>query len=290
MYRDLGYYWLRLAIYIAVCLCVGTIFHDIGHDYGSIQARGSMLMFVTSFLTFMAIGGFPSFVEDMKRRLNGHYGVGAFVIGNTFSSLPYLRLISVIPGAIAYYLVGLQKKFGHFVYFTMLLFMRMMLVESLMMLVASIVPDFLMGIITGAGIQGVMMLNGGFFRLPNDLPKPFWRYPMFYIAFHRYANQGLHKNEFKGLTFPNNQAAGGGTITSEEILRSFWQVDMDYSKWVVLLVLLSMVVAYRLIFLGIIKFTEKVKPIIRAFLAGRSRPTRPIPENLYSSTLYQASS
>ncbi|KAJ8765652.1 hypothetical protein K2173_014774 [Erythroxylum novogranatense] len=294
MYRDLGYYWLRLAIYIAVCLCVGTIFREIGHDYGSIQARGSMLMFVTSFLTFMAIGGFPSFVEDMKifarERLNGHYGVGAFVIGNTFSSLPYLLLISVIPGAIAYYQVGLQKNFGHFVYFTMLLFMCMMLVESLMMLVASIVPDFLMGIITGAGIQGVMMLNGGFFRLPNDLPKPFWRYPMFYIAFHRYANQGLYKNEFKGLTFPNSQAAGGGIIRGEEILRSFWQVDMDYSKWVDLLVLLSMVVAYRLIFLGIIKFIEKVKPIIRAFLAGRSRPTRPIPENLYSSTLYQASS
>ncbi|XP_020244703.1 ABC transporter G family member 11-like [Asparagus officinalis] len=33
MYRDLGYYWLRLAIYIVLCLCVGTIYHDIGHSY-----------------------------------------------------------------------------------------------------------------------------------------------------------------------------------------------------------------------------------------------------------------
>lgn len=31
-----------------------------------VQARGSMLMFTAAFLTFMAIGGFPSFVEDMK--------------------------------------------------------------------------------------------------------------------------------------------------------------------------------------------------------------------------------
>ena len=37
MYRDLGYYWLRFAIYIALCLCCGTIFYDIGHSYGSIQ-------------------------------------------------------------------------------------------------------------------------------------------------------------------------------------------------------------------------------------------------------------
>ncbi|KAM5577178.1 hypothetical protein ABKV19_007829 [Rosa sericea] len=50
MYRDLGYYWLRLAIYIALCLCVGTIFHDIGSTFGSIQARGSMLMFVAALL------------------------------------------------------------------------------------------------------------------------------------------------------------------------------------------------------------------------------------------------
>ena len=37
MYRDLGYYWLPFAIYVALGLCIGTIFHDIGSSYGSIQ-------------------------------------------------------------------------------------------------------------------------------------------------------------------------------------------------------------------------------------------------------------
>ncbi|KAL5699377.1 ATP-binding cassette sub- G member 1 [Ranunculus cassubicifolius] len=276
MYRDLGYYWLRLAIYIALCLCVGTIYYDIGLTYGSIQARGAMLMFVAAFLTFMAIGGFPSFVEDMKifgrERLNGHYGVAAFVIGNTLSSIPYLLLISVAPGAIAYFLTGLQKGVDHFVYFTLVLFACMMVVESLMMIVASIVPDFLMGIITGAGIQGVMMLNGGFFRLPNDLPNPFWKYPMYYIAFHKYANEGFYKNEFEGLTFPNAQV-GGPSITGEEILRNTWQVPMGYSKWIDLCVLFGMVVLYRVMFFGIIKTTEKMKPIIRGLL---SSPTKQV--------------
>ncbi|KAG8373393.1 hypothetical protein BUALT_Bualt11G0019700 [Buddleja alternifolia] len=269
MYRDLGYYWLRLAIYIALCLCVGTIFYDVGHSYGSIQARGSMLMFVAAFLTFMAIGGFPSFVEDMKiftrERLNGHYGVTAFVVGNTLSSIPYLLLISVIPGAMAYYLVGLQKSLDHFVYFALLLFACMMLVESLMMIVASIVPDFLMGIITGAGIQGIMMLNGGFFRLPDDLPKPFWKYPMYYIAFHKYANQGFYKNEFEGLEFPNEQVGGPSIITGDEILRNVWQVEMGYSKWIDIAILFGMVILYRFMFLGIRKGAEKFKPLMRAF-------------------------
>uniref|UniRef100_A0ACD5XSW6 Uncharacterized protein n=1 Tax=Avena sativa TaxID=4498 RepID=A0ACD5XSW6_AVESA len=283
MYRDLGYYWLRFGIYIALCLCCGTIFYDIGHTYGSIQARGSMLMFVAAFLTFMAIGGFPSFVEDMKifgrERLNGHYGVSSFVIANTVSSTPYLLLISVVPGALAYYLVGLQRSFDHFAYFALVLFTTMMLVEGLMMIVASAVPDFLMGIITGAGIQGVMMLNGGFFRLPHDLPNPVWRYPMYYVAFHKYANQGFYKNEFMGLVFPNNQAGGAATITGGEILRDYWQVEMGYSKWVDLAILFGMVILYRVLFLAIMKITEKAKPMVKGLRFRSTQPSVHVAQN-----------
>ncbi|CAL5379487.1 unnamed protein product [Camellia sinensis] len=290
MYRDLGYYWLRLAIYVALALGLGTIYYDIGFSYSSIQARGAMLAFVASFLTFMTIGGFPSFVEDMKvferERLNGHYGPSAFVIGNTLSSLPYSFLISLIPGAIAYYLTGLQKGCEHFIYFAAMLFTCMMLVESLMMIVASIVPNFLMGIITGAGIQGLMILGGGFFRLPDDLPKPFWRYPLFYIAFHRYAYQGMFKNEFEGLRFASNQVGGQKTINGEDVLRNMWEVDMDYSKWVDLAILLSMVVLYRLMFLVIIKTVENVKPAIRALMSANPKQAAQIMMNPSDTSIH----
>ncbi|KAI3873929.1 hypothetical protein MKW98_001578 [Papaver atlanticum] len=275
MYRDLGYSWLRLGIYISLGLCIGTIYYQVGGSFGSIQSRGAMLMFIGSYLTFMAIGGFPSFVDDMKifgrERLNGHYTVAAFVIGNTLSSIPYLLLISLVPGVIAYYLVGLHKGFEHFLFFILLLFVCMRLVESLMMIVASIIPDFLMGIITGAGIQGIFMLNGGFLRLPNDLPKPFWRYPMYYIAFHRYANEGFYRNEFEGLSFPNNQVVGGSsssTIRGAEILKTIWQLPMGCSKLVDMGVLFGMVVLYRLMFFGIIKMSEKLKPILRSVFSA----------------------
>ncbi|XP_024019899.1 ABC transporter G family member 11 [Morus notabilis] len=271
MNRDLGYYWLRIAIYILVALGLGTIYYDIGTNYGSIQARGSLIMFIASFLTFMAIGGFPSFVEDMKvferERLNGHYGATSFVIGNTLSSQPYLFLVSVIPGALAYFLSGLRKDHEHFLYFVSVLYASMILVESLMMIVASIVPNFLMGIITGAGIQGLMILGGGFFRLPRDLPVVFWRYPLYYVAFHRYAYQGMFKNEFDGLSFPNEEGGGRAIITGEEILRDKWEVDMSYSKWVDLAVLLGMVVFYRVLFLVIVKTSEIFKSMISAAFA-----------------------
>lgn len=195
-----------------------------------------------------------------RERLNGHYGATAFTFGNTFSAVPYLVLISLIPGAIVYFPPGLQKGYQHFLYFFLLLFACMMLVESLMMIVASLVPNFLMGIITGAGIQGLMILGGGFFRLRNDLPHPFWKYPLHYIAFHKYAYQGLFKNEFEGLKFDNNQ-------DGDQVLRDGWQMEMGYSKWVDLAILFGMVILYRLLFLGIIKTAEKMKPVIKAVMS-----------------------
>ncbi|XP_021713498.1 ABC transporter G family member 11-like [Chenopodium quinoa] len=280
MYRDLGYYWLRFLVYLILAFGLGTIFFDLGYNYNSIQAKGWLLMFVSSFLTFMTIGGFPSFVEDMKvfkrERLNGHYGATSFVVANTLSSMPYLLLVSLIPGAITYYLPGLKRDYHNFIYFAMILFSCMMLVESLMMIVASIVPTFLMGIITGAGVQGLMILGAGFFRLPSDLPKPFWRYPLYYISFTKYAYQGLFKNEFEGLEIPNKQETSSGllssslssspTISGTIILKDMWQVETSYSKWVNLAILLGMVVLYRLLFLIIIKGSEKLKPAIKAFV------------------------
>ncbi|KAK1440280.1 hypothetical protein QVD17_06105 [Tagetes erecta] len=263
MHRDLGYYWLRLGIYLALSLGIGTLFYKVGSTYSSVQARSSMLMFVATFLTFMAIGGFPSFVEDMKiferERLNGHYSAGAFAIANTLSSLPYLFLVSVIPGAVAYYLTGLREGLDHFAYYTLVIFSCMLVVESIMMIVAGIVSNYLMGIIVGAGIQGFLMLSGGFFCLPNDLPDPFWKYPVYYIAFHKYAFQGLYKNEFEGVRYVYTEAGVQKMMDGEQILRETWQVEMGYSKWVDLLIIFGMVVVCRILFCVIIMIVEKVK-------------------------------
>ncbi|KAI7727978.1 hypothetical protein M8C21_002823 [Ambrosia artemisiifolia] len=269
MYRDIGYYWLRLGIYIALGIAVGTVFYDLGSGFASINPRISMLMFVSSFLTILAIGGFPSFMEEIKvfefERLNGHYGVGSFVISHAISSTPYLLVISFIPGVIAYLLAGLQREYGQFIYFALVLFASMLLVECLMMIVATIVPNLLMGIITGAGIQGMMILSAGFFRLPDDLAQVFWRYPMYYVSFHRFALQGLYKNEFQGLKFPEYKG-GPPTIDDEMILKGILQVEMGYSKWVDLGIIFGMVFVYRVLLICVIKTTERVKPIIRAFL------------------------
>ncbi|RDX74000.1 ABC transporter G family member 11, partial [Mucuna pruriens] len=272
MSRDFGYYWLRLVIYIVVTICIGTIYLNVGTGYNSILARGSCASFVFGFVTFMSIGGFPSFVEDMKvfqrERLNGHYGVTAFVISNTLSAMPFLILITFLSGTICYFMVRLHPGFWHYLFFVLCLYASVTVVESLMMAIASIVPNFLMGIIIGAGIQGIFMLVSGYFRLPHDIPKPVWRYPMSYISFHFWALQGQYQNDLRGLIF-DNQTPDLPKIPGEYILEKVFQIDVNRSKWINLSVIFSMIVIYRIIFFIMIKINEDVTPWVRGYLARR---------------------
>lgn len=185
MSRDVGYYWSRIVIYFIVGICVGTLFYDVGTSYTAILARGACGGFVTGFMTFMSIGGFPSFIEEMKvkfkgknkisfnervksidcdngtgsldkqvfskERLNGYYGVAVFILSNFLSSFPFLVAVSVITGTITFYMV-FKAGFSRYVFYCLNLFGSIAMVESVMMIVASLVPNFLMGIITGAGV------------------------------------------------------------------------------------------------------------------------------------------
>ncbi|CAA2933455.1 ABC transporter G family member 11 [Olea europaea subsp. europaea] len=272
MSRDFGYYWLRLGIYIMVTLSIGTIYMNVGTGYSSILARGGCIAFVFGFVTFMAIGSFPSFVEDMKvfqrERLNGHYGVAAFVVSNTLSAMPFLILITLISGTICYFMVRLHPGFSHYLYFLLCLYASVAVVESLMMAIATVVPNFLMGIITGAGIQGIFMLVSGYLRLPNDIPKPFWRYPMTYISFHYWAVQGECQNDIEGLVF-DNQTPDLPKIPGEFILENIFQINLRRSKWVNLSVIFSMIIIYRIIFFMMIKINEDVAPSVHGCITRR---------------------
>ncbi|KAK7252306.1 hypothetical protein RIF29_36153 [Crotalaria pallida] len=267
-FRDISNYWLRIAMFVVAAFSLGTVFFDIGAGASSpsIQARGSLVSFMASVLTFITLlGGFPPFVEQMKvfarERLNGHYGVSAFVISNTLSPLPYLIMMSVIPGVIAYYLTGLHTGLERFLYFCCVLFACVLWVESLMMVVSSMSSNPNVVITICGGVVGVMILTGGFYRLPKDLPKPFWKYPIYYVSFHKYAFQGLFKNEFLGLNLPTHQHQDGETynIGDKEILTEVWDVEMGHSKWVDFAIMLVIIVVYRLMFLAITKIREKMK-------------------------------
>ncbi|ESW03548.1 hypothetical protein PHAVU_011G023000 [Phaseolus vulgaris] len=273
MSRDVGYYWIRITIYIALSLCVGTIFYEVGSSYTAIFARGACGAFISGFMTFMSIGGFPSFIEEMKvfnkERLNGYYGVGVYILSNFISSLPFVTVMSIATGTITYYMVKFRSEFSHFVYICLDLIGCIAVVESSMMIIASLVPNFLMGLIIGAGYIGVMMMTAGYFRRIPDLPKFFWRYPISYINYGAWGLQGAYKNDMIGMEF-EPLLPGAPKLKGEFILKSVLGIKIDYSKWWDLGAVVMILIFLRVLFFFILKFKERVGPLFYSIYARQT--------------------
>lgn len=266
MYRDFGYYRLRIIIYVLMAICLGTIYYDVGNGYTAIQARASCGGFVSGFMTFMSIGGFPSFIEEMKvfslERQNGHYGVAAYIISNFLSSMPFLLTMSWASASITYWMVKFRPGFSYFAFFALNLYGGVSVIESLMMIISALVPNFLMGLILGAGVIGIMMLTSGFFRLLPELPKIFWRYPVSYIVYGSWGLKGAYKNDLLGLEF-EPMTPGGDKLTGEYIITNMMGLSVSYSKWWDLAMIFILLLAYRITFFFVLKVKEAIAPYIR---------------------------
>ncbi|KAD7477152.1 hypothetical protein R6Q59_007009 [Mikania micrantha] len=273
MSRDIGYYWLRIVVYLVVSVCVGTVFFKVGTGYHATYARGACAGFISGFMIFMSIGGFPSFIEEMKifhrERLNGHYGVGVFMLSNFISSIPFLTIMAFVTSIVTYNMVKFQSGFSHITYACLDLMFSIAVVESCMMVIASLVPNFMMGIITGSGFIGIMMMTAGFFRLPHDLPKLFWRYPVSYINSMSWALQGALKNDMIGMEF-DGPFEGETKVSGEFILTNMLGISLEHSKWRDLAVVVAILIFYRLLFFGILKFKERASPIFRQLYVQRT--------------------
>ena len=245
-------------MYIVLCLAIGFIYFQLGTSWKDVFSRAALLFFVVAFLTFMAIAGFPAFVEDMKvyirERLNGYYSPVVFTLSNTFASLPFIFVISVVSTVCVYFIAGLSSSGGDVIYFILALFASLTVVESLMMSIAPVVPNFLMGIAAGAGILGIYMVVCGFFQPLNSMPKPIFRYPLSYISFHTYAFTGFMRNEFEGTTGWESPMDPAIEWTGDQVLQ-YYEI-MNINKWICFLILFCMVIFYRLVFLSTLMMKE----------------------------------
>ncbi|VVB00574.1 unnamed protein product [Arabis nemorensis] len=273
MCRDLGYYWIRIAVYIVLSICVGSVFFNVGKNHTNAMTTAACGGFMAGFMTFMSIGGFQSFIEEMKvfsrERLNGYYGVAVYTVSNFLSSLPFIILMCLATTSIINYMVKFQSSASHFSYNCLDLISAIATVESCMMMIASLVPNFLMGVMLGAGYIGIMVLTAGFFRLFPDLPVVFWRYPVSYINYGAWALQGAFKNEMIGVEYdPLFPLAP--KMKGEVILQTLLGVNPAHSKWVDLVVVMMILIAYRLLFFAILKFKEKFFPMIHMLYTKRT--------------------
>ncbi|CAN1755472.1 ABC transporter G family member 13 [Linum perenne] len=239
----------------------------------SIFGRGSCDGFIAGFMTFMSIGGFPSFIEELEvfheERLNRHYGVGVYILSNYLSSFPYLTFMSLSTASITYYMMNSRAGFSGFVYICLDLLSSLSAVESCMMTIASLVPNYLMGIVIGAGYIGILIMTSGFFRFLPDLPKVFWRYPVSYINFAAWGLQGAYKNDLIGQEF-DPLIPGGPKLKGDVFLTTVLGINLGYSKWWDLAAVIAILITFRVLFYAILKLKERSLPVLRKIYAKKT--------------------
>mmetsp|Transcript_3510 Transcript_3510/g.7377 ORF Transcript_3510/g.7377 Transcript_3510/m.7377 type:complete len:602 (-) Transcript_3510:491-2296(-) len=222
--RNPGIYWVRLVMYVMLCLMIGLMYLNLGDefDYSSMNSRTSMLFFIAAFLVFMSVAVLPFFMIErptfLRERTNGAYGVGSFVVANMVCALPGLVLISMLSTVAV---VPLAKLNG-FGYFFSALLCSLFAAEGFMCLIGAIVPHYIIGIAFGAGLYGMFMLCEGAFKVKNDIPP--WFIWVHYLGFHTYSYRIFMWNEFHSIAnFTGNSPFSSG----EELLKFYSMDDAD---------------------------------------------------------------
>lgn len=273
MSRDIGYYWLRIIFYILTGITVGTLFFHIGTGNNSILARGKCVSFIYGFMICLSCGGLPFFIEELQvfygERSKWHYGEAAFVVSNIISSFPFLVLISLSSGIIIYFMVQFHPGLSNCAFFCINLFCCLSVVECCIMIVASVVPNVLMGIGTGTGFIIFMMMPSQIFRSLRDIPKFFWRYPMSYLSFAAWAVQGQYKNDMLGVEF-DPLLPGDPKVSGDKVLTLVFGVPLDHGKWWDLTALVTLLLVHRLVLYLVLRFVKRSKSTKLWFYAKKS--------------------
>ncbi|KAL9592691.1 MAG: hypothetical protein Q9179_006460 [Wetmoreana sp. 5 TL-2023] len=185
-YRDVVAYGIRFAMYGGLAIMMGTVWLRLPETQSSIGPFTNAIFFGSAFMSFMAVAYVPAFLEDratfIKERANGLYGATAFMISNFLIGLPYLFLISLIFSIIAYWLNNFRPSATAFFTWVMWLFLDLLAGESLVVLMSSLFPNFVIALALTAFANGLWMSVGGFLVSPKVL-NVFWRYVFHYIDY-----------------------------------------------------------------------------------------------------------
>ena len=236
--RNPAYMWLRYAMYIALSVMIGTVWLDIGSSADDIIDVVNVLFFIAAFMVFMSISVLPAYLDDRniftKDRANGAYGTLSFLLAQSIVSQPFLFLMSIICSSITYWLIGLNSNVGNFFFFVWNLYISFAVAEAIMLLIASVVPFFVVGIAVGAFLFGTFMVVQGFF-IQLDKIGWWWRW-FHWVAMHSYSFASFMVNEFAGSTWScpseTEQASEGlsfcqpgqSSVSGKQVLE-FYQID-----------------------------------------------------------------
>mmetsp|Transcript_47254 Transcript_47254/g.118992 ORF Transcript_47254/g.118992 Transcript_47254/m.118992 type:complete len:667 (-) Transcript_47254:105-2105(-) len=268
--RHPGIFWARLVMYTLLALLLGTLVLRMDDSADTIQDRISVLFFSVAFLSFMSVAAVPAFLEEktifVRERMNGYYRVGSYAFAQTVVGVPFILLIAVTFAGISYYMMNMNPAVDRFFYYILVLFLSLLVAESMVVAVSAVVDSFIVGLAIGAALFGLWMLLCGFFVVENNIPP--WYLWATWLSYQKYSFQGFMYNEFMGQTYTCDTSADGRclcpfpdlnencVLEGEEIL-AYYGYDSPDDKWYWVAVLIGMALFYRLLFYVFLRFLNK---------------------------------
>jgi ABC-type multidrug transport system permease subunit len=260
-YRDVVAYGIRIVMYLGLAILMGTTFLRLTASQTDIQPFINAIFFGSAFMSFMAVAYVPSFLEDRatfaKERANGLYGPLAFTTANFLIGLPYLFFIAILFSVVEYFLSNFRPTFSAFMTWVLWLFLDLVAAESLVVLVSSIFPVFVVALAVAAFANGLWMAVDGFL-VPMATLNVFWKYVFHYIDYQAYVFQGMLVNEFEHRVFDcagsaesgyqcmyQSDLASVGKIRGTAILDAFNYHTGLQGEWIGIMI--GIIVGYRVL-------------------------------------------
>uniref|UniRef100_H3GHI3 ABC transporter domain-containing protein n=1 Tax=Phytophthora ramorum TaxID=164328 RepID=H3GHI3_PHYRM len=235
--RNPGIYWIRLFMYFCLSFMVGTMYLSTNNELTE-EDLVPLLFYVQAFLVFMSVAVLPFFIEQRavfaRERANSSLSVVSYVCANFLATLPGIFVIAVMSTALVVLLAGLNA----FEYFLLNLFLSLVVSESMMHVIGSAVPHYIIGIALGAGVFGMFMLCEGF-MVPRASIPDYWIWG-YYLAFHSYSFESFVFKQFENET----------SDAAKAILVKYGMEDVDVMQD--MLYLAAYIVGFQIIFMFIL--------------------------------------
>ncbi|KAE8718108.1 ABC transporter G family member 10 [Hibiscus syriacus] len=220
-------------------IVLGTIFMNAASDSIGFFA------FSLTFLLSSTTEGLPIYLRErrilMRETSRGAYRISSYFISNAMVFIPFLLFVALMYASPVYWLVGLKRDVYTFLYFTMLVWIVVLMSNSLVACLSALVPDFIMGTSLIAGVVGSFFLFSGYFISREDIPR-YWIF-MHYLSLFKYPFECFVLNEYggeKGRQICLKMVDGECYVNGEEFLKQ--QGLKESQKWSHIVVMLSFII------------------------------------------------
>ena len=237
--RDPATYLGRFALFLQMSIIFGILYFNNAGGQASVMDKAYAVCWGMAIPSYMAICALPAFsFESMcykKETKNGMYTAGAYTLATSLCQAPLVAVAAFVSSTPIYWMVGMNDDVSRYFTFVGLMFAFLYTVESLCIVIAILVPNFILGIGVVCAILSTFFVFNGIFAVAESIPWVLrW---MLYISPHNYAYEGMLYTVYDGTTTTGfsecqtAQASGQSVLcfgtTGSQVLNAIPGIDSD---------------------------------------------------------------